>query len=112
MPQNTTNKSLRWIKLTKGYAMVMDWKTQYWLRWQFFPNWSTDSKQLIKIQKNLVELDMLILKLKTDTQRAKKSLLKKSKERRCSVEYHPSFSRQCDTGARIDKSVNETKYEI
>ena len=55
---------------------------------------------------------MLILKLKTDTQRAKKSLFKMSKERRCSIEYQPSFSRQCGTGARTDKSVNETKYKI
>jgi len=54
---------------------------------------------------------MLILKPKTGIQRAKKSLLKRSKAR-CSVEYQPSFLRQCGTGPRIDKSVNETKYKI
>jgi len=66
---------------------------------------------LIKIQKNLGELNMLILKPKTGIQRAKKSLLKRSKAR-CSVEYQPSFLRQRGTGPRIDKSVNETKYKI
>lgn len=58
----------------------------------------------IKIQQNLVETGMLISNVYIDMQTAKNSLMKKNKERGLVLlEIKLHLSRQCGTGARIDR---------